>query len=231
MSRPTIILIEDEPRLRRIIKVALEANGLRCIESSLAHQGLKDAQAYRPDLVLLDLGLPDHDGIEVIRNVRTWSTMLPVVVLSARAHETAKIAAFDAGADDYLTKPFGAGELLARLRVALRHGAYHRTTGTNGEFVNGDLRVDLVNRRVYLKERELHLTRLEYRLLAVLIRHAGRVVTYQELLKDVWGPNKLEQIPYVRTYIAELRRKLECDVTRPAYLRTEIGVGYQLLTG
>jgi two-component system, OmpR family, KDP operon response regulator KdpE len=231
MSRPTVILIEDEPRLRRIIKTTLEANGLRCIESGLALQGLRDAQTYRPDLILLDLGLPDHDGIEVIRDVRKWSSKLPVVVLSARVHETAKIAAFDAGADDYLTKPFGVGELLARLRVALRHAAFHRTTDANGEFVNGDLRVDLLRRKVFLKEQELHLTTLEYRLLAVLIRNAGRVVTYQELLNDVWGPNKLEQIPYVRTYIAELRRKLECDVTRPAYLRTEIGVGYQLLTG
>ena len=228
---PTIIVIEDEPQLRLVLTVALESNGFRCIETGSARQGLLDAETYRPDLVLVDLGLPDRDGIEVIRGVRKWSTELPLIVLSARSQETDKIAALDAGADDYVAKPFTVGELLARVRVALRHAATQGRPEAMEVFSSGDLSVDLLRRQVFLKEKEVHLTPIEYRLLAVLIQNAGKVVTYNHLLRAVWGPNKAEQSHYVRTYIADLRRKLESDPARPVYLHTKIGVGYRLVAG
>jgi len=230
-QRPTIIVIEDEAQLRHVLRVTFEANGFRCIETDSARQGLLDAETYRPDLLLVDLGLPDRDGIGVIQGVRKWSTAIPIVVLSARSHETDKIAALDAGADDYVTKPFTTGELLARVRVAMRHAAIQGRAESKEVFANGDLRVDLVRRRVVLRGKEVHLTPIEYRLLAVLIQNAGRVVTYNQLLRDVWGPSKTDQSSYVRTYIADLRRKLEIDPARPAYLHTEVGVGYRLVAG
>jgi two-component system KDP operon response regulator KdpE len=228
-ERPTVIVIEDDPQLRRVLSVTLEANGFRCVETESARQGLLDAETHRPDLLLVDLGLPDRDGIEVIRGVRKWSEV-PIIVLSARSCETDKIAALDAGANDYVTKPFTVGELLARLRVALRHAANHGGRESKEVFAAGELRVDLLRRQVFVKEQEVHLTPLEYRLLAVLIRNSSKVVTYNHLLRDVWGPGKVDQYHHVRTYIADLRRKLEADPARPVHLLTEVGVGYRLVT-
>jgi two-component system KDP operon response regulator KdpE len=228
-ERPTIVVIEDDPQLRRVLRVTLEANGFRSVETESARQGLLDAETHRPDLLLVDLGLPDRDGIEVIRGVRKWSEV-PIIVLSARSRETDKIAALDAGADDYVTKPFTVGELLARLRVALRHTANHGGRESKEVFAAGELRVDLLRRQVFVKEQEVHLTPLEFRLLAVLIRNSGKVVTYNHLLRDVWGPAKVDQYHHVRTYIADLRRKLEADPARPVHLLTEVGIGYRLVT-
>jgi two-component system KDP operon response regulator KdpE len=218
-ERPTVIVIDDEPQLRLVLNVTLEANGFRCIETGSARQGLLDAETHRPDLLLVDLGLPDRDGIEVVRGVRKWSTV-PIIVLSARSQETDKIGALDA-----------VGELLARLRVALRRAAIHGRPEANEAFANGNLLVDLLRRQVFVKEQEVHLTPIEYRLLAVLIQNAGKVVTYNHLLRDVWGPDKVDEYHYVRTYIADLRRKLEEDPTRPVYLHTEVGIGYRLVAG
>jgi two-component system, OmpR family, KDP operon response regulator KdpE len=221
---PSVIVIEDEPQLRRVLRTTLETNGFRCIESESAHRGLLDAKTLRPDLILVDLGLPDRDGLQVIRAVRLWSTV-PIIVLTARSEETTKIAALDAGADDYVTKPFTVGELLARLRAALRRGT---DCNSSGVFDIDTLRVDLAHRQVFVSGREVHLTPIEYRLLTVLVKNAGRVVTYNHLLRNVWGPDKIEQHDFVRTYIADLRRKLEVDPARPIYLLTEVGIGYRL---
>jgi two-component system KDP operon response regulator KdpE len=229
VERPVVIVIEDEPQIRRVLRVTLEANGFRCIEAESARRGLLDAATHRPDLMLVDLGLPDRDGIEVIRGVREWSAV-PIIVLSARLQEANKIAALDAGADDYITKPFTVGELLARLRVALRHAASHSRPDAKQVFSAGNLRVDLLRRQVFIEGREIHLTPIEYRLLTVLIQNADKVVTYNHLLRDVWGPGKIDQNHYVRTYIGDLRRKLEADPARPVYLLTEVGVGYRLLS-
>jgi two-component system, OmpR family, KDP operon response regulator KdpE len=227
VERPVVIVVEDEPQIRAVLRMTLEANGFRCIEADSARRGLLDAATHRPDLMLVDLGLPDRDGIEVIRGVREWSA-IPIIVLSARSQEAAKIAALDGGADDYVTKPFTAGELLARVRVALRHAAARGRQDANQTFRIGALRVDLLRRQVLAGEREVHLTPIEYRLLTVLIQNAGQVVTYNRLLRDVWGPGKVDQNHYVRTYIRDLRRKLEADPARPVYLLTEVGVGYRL---
>lgn len=227
VERPAVIVVEDEPQIRGVLRVMLEANGFRCIEADSAQRGLLDAATHRPDLMLVDLGLPDRDGIEVIRGVREWSAV-PIIVLSARSQEDVKIAALDAGADDYVTKPFTVGELLARLRVALRHAATRGRPDANQLFNIGALRVDLLRRQVIVEGQEVHLTPIEYRLLTVLVQHPGQVVTYNHLLRDVWGPGKVDQNHYVRTYIRDLRRKLEADPARPVYLLTEVGVGYRL---
>lgn len=223
-KRPAVIVIEDEPQLRSVLRTTLETNGFRCIEAESAHRGLLDAKTLRPDLLLIDLGLPDRDGLQVVRAVRQWSTV-PIVVLTARSEEPTKIAALDSGADDYVTKPFAVGELLARLRAALRRGT---DCNPSGVLDIDTLRVDLVHRRVFIGGREVHLTPIEYRLLTVLVKNAGRVVTYNHLLRHVWGPDKIEQHDFVRTYIADLRRKLEVDPARPIYLLTEVGIGYRL---
>jgi two-component system KDP operon response regulator KdpE len=181
----------------------------------------------QPDVVILDLGLPDMDGLEFLRKVREWSAV-PVIVLSARGQEADKVAALDAGADDYLSKPFGVGELMARLRVALRHRARVAEGVLESAFTVGELHVDLAARRVSIGGREVHLTPIEYRLLTTLVRHAGKVVTQKQLLNEVWGPQATEQAHYLRVYMAHLRRKLEADAARPRYLLTEPGVGYRL---
>jgi two-component system KDP operon response regulator KdpE len=186
-----------------------------------------EAATRQPDIVILDLGLPDIDGLEVIRRLREW-TAVPIIVLSARGQERDKIAALDAGADDYVSKPFGVGELLARMRVVLRHAARNSTDAAESTFAVGDLHVDLALRRVTVAGREVHLTPIEYRLLTTLIRYAGKVVTQQQLLKEVWGPQYAEQAHYLRVYVAQLRRKLEADPARPRYVLTEPGVGYRL---
>jgi two-component system, OmpR family, KDP operon response regulator KdpE len=224
---PLILLVEDEAALRRYLRPSLAAQGYRLVEAAGGMEGLGLAKQHVPDLVLLDLGLPDLDGLEVTRRLREWSRV-PIIVLSARGQEGDKVDALDAGADDYLTKPFGFAELLARIRVALRHVAELEAGGGATEFSCGPLRVDLAARRTFVDGREVRLTAIEYRLLATLIEHAGKVVTHRQLLQAVWGPGHSGQAHYLRVYVAHLRRKLEDDPTRPRVFRTEIGVGYRL---
>ena len=224
---PTVLVIEDEPQLRRFLRATLPANGYRLIEAATAQDGLMQAARRQPELIILDLGLPDLDGLDVTRQLREWTTV-PILVLSARDQEADKIAALDAGADDYVTKPFGMGELLARMRVALRHA---RRTAHEPEapvFAVGELRLDLVQRCVSVGGQEVHLTPLEYRLLTTLVRHVGKVVTHRQLLNEVWGPGHVRATHYLRVYMGQLRHKLEANPARPRYLLTEPGVGYRL---
>jgi len=226
-AKPVIVVVEDDPQIRRFLRTSLSVQGFQIIEAATGERGVIEIGTRKPELVILDLGLPCLDGIEVIRKVREWSAV-PIIVLSARNQESNKIAALDAGADDYLTKPFGIGELLARIRVSLRHAA--RLAGDSVEtlFCAGDLQVDLSRRSVTVGDREIHLTPIEYRLLTVLIRHAGKVLTHRQLLLEVWGPAYVEHAHYVRIYMGQLRRKLETDPAQPRYLLTEAGVGYRL---
>ncbi len=223
---PLILVVEDEQPIRRFLRTALTNHGYRFAEAATAQDGLAQATSNQPDLMILDLGLPDQDGLEVIHQLREWST-LPIIILSARGQESDKVSALDAGADDYLTKPFGIGELLARLRVLLRHAA---TVGEKEEplFATGDLKVDLAKRRVCVGDNEVHLTPIEYKLLTTLIKYAGKVVTHGQLLKEVWGPAYAGESQYLRVYMTQLRHKLEADPARPRYLTTELGVGYRL---
>lgn len=222
----TIIVIEDEAQIRRFLRTTLVSEGYQVIEAETGKQGLTEAATRKPDLIILDLGLPDMDGVEVVRGIRTWSSV-PVIILSARSQESDKISALDAGADDYLVKPFGVGELLARIRVALRH--FSTTNGEDeGVFSVDELKVDMLHRKVSVSGAEVHLTPIEYRLLTVLIKHAGKVLTHQLLLKEVWGPNYVERAHYLRIYMGILRHKLEKDPARPRFLLTEVGVGYRL---
>ena len=228
-NRPTVLVIEDEAQIRRFLRATLTANGYQLLEATTAQEGLVQAATRQPEIVILDLGLPDLDGLEVTRRLREWTTM-PIIVLSARGQEADKVTALDAGADDYLTKPFSVGELLARLRVALRHAA--RISQEPGEpmFAVGDLRVDLARRQVYIADQQVHLTPIEYKLLTTLVRYAGRVVTHRQLLQEGWGPGHTEASHYLRVYMGQLRHKLEADPARPRYLVTEPGVGYRLKT-
>ncbi|HKB82948.1 MAG TPA: two-component system response regulator KdpE [Burkholderiales bacterium] len=222
---PVVVMVEDEKQIRRFVRTALESEGMRMFDAQTGRQGLTEAATRKPDLVILDLGLPDLDGVDFIRELRTWSA-LPVIVLSARTDEVDKIEALDAGADDYLTKPFGVGELLARVRAALRR----RATGANGKSVVtfGAVRVDLANRSVVRAGAQIHLTQIEFRLLSVLAGNAGKVITHRQLLREVWGPSHVEHSHYLRIYMAQLRHKLEDDPARPRHLLTETGVGYRL---
>jgi two-component system KDP operon response regulator KdpE len=222
---PLLLVVDDEPQLRRFLRATLPAHGYRIAEAETAAQALQEAATRSPDLILLDLGLPDLDGVEVTRRLREW-TAVPIVVLSARDQERDKIEALDAGADDYLTKPFGTGELLARIRVALRHVS--ESEAGEPVFEREGLRVDLGTRRVFVEGREVRLTRTEYRLLALLVKHAGKVVTHRQLLKEVWGPGSVDHTHYLRVYMGQIRHKLEADPARPQYLQTETGVGYRL---
>ncbi len=226
ISPPTILLIEDEEPIRKFLRVSLAAHDYRLIESVTGKDGLLQAATARPDLIILDLGLPDMDGLEVTRQIREWSQM-PIIIVSARGKEQDKVVALDAGADDYLTKPFGVSELLARLRVALRHNA---TTPANPEpvFSAGALRVDLARREVFLANKPVHLTPTEYRLLCILVKHAGRVLTHRQLLGEVWGPNSSQEAHYLRVYMNQLRQKLEPNPAQPVHLITEPGIGYRL---
>ena len=228
-SSSLVLVIEDEPQIRRFLRATLSAHGYRLVEAATAQEGLMHAATRQPEIVILDLGLPDLDGLELTRRLREWSTV-PIIVLSARGQESDKIAALDAGADDYLTKPFGVGELLARMRVALRHTA--RTTQESGDavFTVGDLRVDLARRQVYVANQEVHLTPIEYKLLTTLVRYAGKMVTHHQLLREVWGPGASSETHYLRVYMGQLRHKLEANPARPRYLVTESGVGYRLRT-
>jgi two-component system, OmpR family, KDP operon response regulator KdpE len=237
--RPRILVVEDEAPIRRFLRATLGAHGYEIEEATTARDGLLLVAQRPPDLVLLDLTLPDGDGIDVARSIRCW-TNLPIIVLSARGQESDKIAALDAGADDYLTKPFGVGELAARIRVALRHAA--QAPGVCGDArweAVGDGRrlvVDLARRRVTVGEdpgagEEVRLTPTEFKLLAALVRHAGRVLTHRQLLVEVWGPSHADDVQYLRVYAGQLRLKLERDAAQPRFLLTEPGVGYRLVEG
>ena len=226
MADPTVLLIEDERQIRRFLGATLGSHGYRMLAADTGAEGLTEAAAWQPDIVILDLGLPDMDGLEVLRRLREWSAV-PVIVLSARGQEGDKVAALDAGADDYVSKPFGPGELLARIRVALRHAAALREDAAP-TFTTGDLHLDLARRQVTVGGTEVHLTPIEYRLLTVLARHAGKVLTHRQLLTEVWGPAHTTEAHYLRVYMAQLRRKLEPEPARPRYLLTEPGVGYRL---
>lgn len=228
MTEPaiTVLLIEDEPQMRRFLRAALDSGAWHLIEAPTAREGLAQAASRNPDLILMDLGLPDGDGLDLTRRIREWSTV-PIIVLSARGREADKVTALDAGADDYLTKPFGVEELLARMRVALRHVARIDGVGEPA-FEVGGLRVDLADRRVTVRGQDVHLTPLEYKLLATLVRHAGKVLTHRLLLREVWGPNAQTQTHYLRVYMTQLRHKIEADPARPRLLLTEPGVGYRL---
>jgi two-component system, OmpR family, KDP operon response regulator KdpE len=220
-----VLVVDDEPQIRRLLRVSLTAQGYRLVEAGSGEQALTRAATEHPDLVILDLGLPDMDGQEVVRRLREWTTV-PIIVLSVRDREKDKVQAFDQGADDYVTKPFGMSELMARMRVALRH---RLLTETNEPvFRAGALVVDLVRRAVTVDGREIKLTPRQYDLLRVLVAHAGKVLTHQQLLRQVWGPGYSEESQYLRVYVGQLRQKIEPDPARPSYILTEPGVGYRL---
>lgn len=223
--KSTALVIDDELQIRRLLRVCLEANGYRVLEASSGQEGITQAAQHPPDVIILDLGLPDMDGLTVLKRLREWSRV-PVVVLSVREREEDKVAALDNGADDYVTKPFGKGELLARLRVAQRHAI---PSPRDPIFRSGDLEVDLSARVVKLRGEEAKLTATEYSLLRLLIQHAGKVLTHRQILREVWGPNYVDQTHYLRVYIAHLREKLETDPSKPRLIITEPGVGYRLL--
>ena len=234
MPSPTVVIIEDEPQIRRFVRSALESEGWQVHEADTAKKGLIEAGTRKPDLLVLDLGLPDGDGLDVIRDVRGWSGV-PIIVLSARGDELDKIAALDAGADDYLTKPFGTGELLARVRANLRRPRNAAGDGSvpadDPVFKFGDVEVDRTARITKRAGHEVHLTPIEYRLLSVLMANAGRVLTHRQLLREVWGPSHTEQSHYLRIYMGHLRQKLEANPTQPQHLLTETAVGYRIVNG
>jgi len=223
---PRILVIEDEPEIRRFLRASLGAHGFIVHEAETGRGGLVQASSTPPDVVILDLGLPDIDGLAVIKELRGWSRV-PTIVLSARGQESDKIAALDAGADDYLTKPFSVGELLARLRVALRHWAQAAEENASSLFAAGELEVDLARRQTRVAGRPVHLTPTEYRLLTLLIKSAGRVVTHRQLLKEVWGPGSTQEAHYLRVYVNQLRKKLGDNSAAPRLIMTEPGVGYR----
>ena len=224
-SNCQILIIEDELPIRRFLRTSLTNHHYHIWEAANGSEGIAQASLHPVDIVILDLGLPDMDGLQVIERLREWSR-IPIIILSARGQENDKIAALDAGADDYLTKPFGVGELIARIRVALRHSAPGEKT--EAIFTAGDLRVDFAKRQVFLAETEIHLTPTEYDLLAVLIRYAGKVVTHKQLLTEVWGASYANETQILRVHMMQLRHKIERDPARPRYLVTELGVGYRL---
>ena len=228
MSTPAInvVLIEDDKQIRRFVRTTLESHGMSVFDAEAGRQGLREAATRKPDLVIVDLGLPDVDGLDVIRDLRGWSEV-PIIVLSARSREGDKVNALDAGADDYLTKPFGVSELLARIRAQLRRR--NRSGEAEAPTVRfGATTVDLAERRVTHAGEPVHLTPIEYRLLSLLVRHAGRVLTHRQLLVDVWGPTQIDNGHYLRIYMGHLRQKLELDPAQPVHILTETGVGYRL---
>jgi two-component system KDP operon response regulator KdpE len=224
---PVVLVVEDEPQVLRFLRASLGAHGYHLIEASTGAAGMTEAAARNPDVILLDLGLPDIDGLEVTRRLREW-TRTPIIVISARGQDEDKVKALDEGADDYLTKPFSVDELLARIRVALRHVAESTSGTSDAVFDIGELHVDLARRQVFVANDEIHLTPTEYRLLTTLIKYAGRVVTHRQLLKEVWGPSYLEQTHYLRVFVGQLRQKLEREPAKPRYLTNEPGIGYRL---
>jgi two-component system KDP operon response regulator KdpE len=223
--KPMVLVIDDELQIRRLLRICLEANGYRVFEAANGQEGISEAAQHRPDIVVLDLGLPDMEGVTVLKRLREWSRV-PVVVLSVRDREDDKIRALDNGADDYVTKPFGTGELLARLRVAMRHG---QPESESAPFRSGRLEVDLTARVVKAGGTEVKLTATEYALLRLFVQHAGKVLTHQQILREVWGPNYIEQTHYLRVYMAHLREKLEAEPSKPSLLLTESGIGYRLV--
>jgi len=224
---PLLLVVEDDMQMRKFLRASLSSHGYRLVEAATGNEGLSQAAAYNPDLILLDLGLPDIDGLEVTKRLREWASA-PIIVISARGQEDDKINALDSGADDYLTKPFGTGELLARIRVALRHAARAGQERTEPVLRVGELVIDLDKRTVHVAGNAVHLTPIEYKLLATLLKNAGKVLTHRQLLKEVWGPGHANNTQYLRVYMVQLRHKLEADATRPRYLVTEPGVGYRL---
>jgi len=226
-AMPLLLVVEDDTQMRKFLRASLSSHGYRLVEAVNGSEGLTQAASYNPDLILLDLGLPDMDGLLVTKRLREWASA-PIIVISARGQEDDKINALDAGADDYLTKPFGTGELLARIRVALRHSARSRQERSEPILTVGELSIDLDKRTVHVAGREVHLTPIEYKLLATLLKNAGKVLTHRQLLKEVWGPGYANNTQYLRVYMVQLRHKLEVDAARPRYLVTEPGVGYRL---
>lgn len=226
-AKPTAVIIEDDPPIRRFLRTGLNAQGFEVFEAETGQRGLLEASQRRPDFIILDLGLPDMDGVEVVKQLRLW-TSLPILVLSARDNEQSKIEALDAGADDYLTKPFSLGELLARIRVALRRSV--SLPDASARFSFGKIDLDLAQRRVTRESEEIHLTPIQYRLLTVLVNQAGKVLTHRQILNAVWGPGHAESAHYLRIYMSQLRQKLEDDPANPKHLLTESGVGYRLVT-
>jgi two-component system, OmpR family, KDP operon response regulator KdpE len=224
---PTVLVIDDEPQILRFLEPALQSENWRVLGAQSGQEALVQASTRAPDVILLDLGLPDIDGLEVLKRLREWSTV-PIIILSARGEDAIKVKALDSGADDYLTKPFSVAELLARLRVALRNAARREAADGSPEFSTGELRVDLLRRQVWVSGSEVHLTPLEYKLLCVLVKHAGRVLTHRFLMREVWGEAYLQETHYLRIYMRQLRHKLEADPARPRHLQTEPGVGYRL---
>jgi two-component system KDP operon response regulator KdpE len=222
-----ILIVEDEPQIRHFLRTTLTAEGYRVIEAENGERGVIEAATHKPDLVMVDLGLPDLDGVEVVKQIRAWSA-LPILIVSARSAEAEKVAALDAGADDYVTKPFGVGELTARIRVALRHAVHGAKQDAAGMLRFGNIEVDLERRLVRADGRDVHLTPIEFRLLGCLAKHGGMVLTHRHLLREVWGPSHVDQSHYLRIYMKQLRHKLEPDPARPRYLLTETGVGYRL---
>ena len=226
---PVILVVEDEAQMRRFLRASLANHGYRVVEATNGNEALTLARGHNPELVILDLGLPDMDGLEVAKRLREWMTA-PIIVVSARGQEDDKVRALDEGADDYLTKPFGTGELMARIRVALRHAARAGVASTEPVIVVGDIKLDLDKRTVHVASSEIHLTPIEYTLLTCLMKNAGKVLTHRHLLKEVWGPSYATQTQYLRVYMTQLRHKLERDAARPKYLVTEPGVGYRFKT-
>ncbi len=222
-AKPEILVIDDEIQIRRLLRITLEAGGYRVREAENASLGLNEAAVQRPDAIILDLSLPDMNGLDVLRRLREWS-QTPVLILSVQGDETAKIAALDAGADDYLTKPFGGGELLARVRVLLRRA---QPAGEVSIATFGDVQVDFTRRTVTKAGADIHLTVKEYALLRLLLQHRGKVVTHRQLLRDVWGPGHEEDTHYLRVHMANLRKKIETSAEQPAFLKTESGIGYR----
>lgn len=223
---PKILVVEDDAPIRRFLRISLEANGFVVVESRLGEDALKQCVSETPDVVVLDLGLPDMDGLEVLGRIREWSSV-PIIVLSARADESDKVTALDEGANDYVTKPFSITELMARLRVMLRTAAAGSSKDA-AEFRCGDLRVDLVKRRIYQSGKELHISRKEYELLRLLLTHAGQVLTHQQILREIWGPTHVTDIHYLRVLVGNLRQKLGDNPSKPHYIHTIQGVGYRL---
>jgi len=226
-KKQLILVIEDEAPIRRFLKMTLVDHGFDFVEAATGKEGLMQLASRNPDLLILDLGLPDMDGLAITRQLREWSNV-PIIVLSARGQEQDKVEALDCGADDYLTKPFGIGELLARIRVALRHSESTSKDTMESQIAFGNIVVDLAKRQITLHNEEIHLTPIEYKLLTILIKHAGKVVTHNILLKEAWGAGYQDETHYLRVYMAQLRRKLEQDSAHPVYLITEPGIGYRL---
>jgi two-component system KDP operon response regulator KdpE len=229
MQEVLVLVIDDEPPIQRSLQNALDGLPYKLLEALSGKEGLIRASSHNPDLILLDLGLPDLDGLEVLRRLREWSSV-PVIIVSARGQEQDKIKGLNSGADDYLTKPFSIGELLARMNACLRRSARAGKESEEPVFSAGDLRVDLVRRLVFVREAEVKLTPIEYKLLIEFVRHAGKVLTHRHLLKEVWNVHNEEQAQYVRVFVHQLRQKIEADPARPRFIQTEPGVGYRLKT-